>query len=118
MASITLLPDSDDQTLCLQMTGQITPDEFENKYRQEIEKRIDKNGYFNMLVYYDRNFKGWDPQAAEMNLKAIITLGRKPRKLAYVNPQKSKIMLMKLAQPILEGEIRYFAEDELAEALH
>lgn len=117
MPSITILPESDDYTLCLQLTGLVSGDEFDRSYRDEIRQRIARNGYFNMLVHYDRYFKGWEPDAADKNLKAIIELGPKAGKLAYVNPQPNKIMLMKLTQPIVSGEIRYFDEKELDQAL-
>jgi hypothetical protein len=117
MTTVTILPDSNDTTLCLRLTGTVTAEDFDRYFHQEIKKRVDKHGFFNMLVYYDADFKGWEPEAADLNFKSIIELASKPKKLAYVNPTKSKIMLMKLADPILGGEICYFEENELEQAL-
>lgn len=118
MSNISVLAESDDTTLCLRLTGMIGADEFDRYFHQEIEKRVANNDYFNMLVEYDSNFKGWEPEAAERNFKSILSLSSKPRKLAYINPPEQKIVLMKYAKPLLSGEIKYFDSGHFSEALN
>ncbi|MDB5491020.1 MAG: hypothetical protein JWO78_869 [Micavibrio sp.] len=117
MTSVVILPESNQTTLCLQLHDQVTADDFDHYYHQEIKKRIAANGYFNMIVTYSADYKGWEPDAADLNLKSILELGNKPHKLAYVNPPKRKILLMKMAEPLLKGEIRYFEEGQYEDAL-
>lgn len=117
MASVIILPDSNETTLCLQLHSHVTAEDFDKYCHQEIKKRVEANGYFNMIVHYDSDYEGWEPDAADLNLKSIMELGSKPHKLAYVNPSKRKIMLMKMAEPIIKGEIRYFEEGQYQDAL-
>lgn len=117
MTSVVIMPESNETTLCVSLNGQVTATDFDHYYHQEIKKRVEKNGYFNMVVYYDPDFKGWDLDAAELNLKSIFELGGKPHKLAYVNPPKRKILLMKMAEPLLEGELRYFEDGQYEDAV-
>jgi hypothetical protein len=117
MASVVILPDSNETTLCLQLHSHVTAEDFDQYCHQEIKKRVEANGYFNMIVHYDSDYEGWEPDAADLNLRSIMELGSKPHKLAYVNPSKRKIMLMKMAEPILKGEIRYFEEGQYQDAL-
>jgi hypothetical protein len=117
MTSITILPESNDTTLCLLLSGHITAKDFEKYFHQEIKNRVEANGFFNMVVTYDEAYKGWERDAADLNLKSILELGSKPHKLAYVNPPKRKILLMKMAEPLLKGEIRYFENGGYQDAL-
>lgn len=117
MKSVSLLPESDDVTVCVRLTGLVTTEDYIQNYHNEIKRRAEKYGFFNLLVFYDENFKGWEENAAEQNFKSICELGDKPYKLAYVNPRESKIMLMKLAQPLMRAEIRYYDPGDLDEAL-
>lgn len=114
---ITILPETDDTTLCVRLTGHINARDYKQNYGQQIADRAKRHGFFNLLVYYDEHFTGWDADAAELNFKSICELADNARKLAYINPGESKIMLMKLAGPMLVADIRYFDAHELQTAL-
>lgn len=114
---IEILPESDNETLCLRYSGVITAEEFTRCNHLELKKRADKNGFFNMLIVYDEGYEGWEPDAADLNFKSIAELHDKPKKLAYVNPDNHKILLMKLTQPMMHAQIRYFQLHELNDAI-
>jgi len=117
MTSVVILPESNETTICLLLHDHVVAEDFDKYYHQEIKKRVAANGYFNMIVNYAPDYKGWETDAADLNLKSIMELGSKPHKLAYVNPPKRKILLMKMAEPILKGEIRYFEDGGYQDAL-
>ena len=117
MTSVVILPESNETTICLMLHDHVVAEEFDKYYHQEIKKRVAANGYFNMIVTYATDYRGWEPDAADLNLRSIMELGSKPHKLAYVNPPKRKILLMKMAEPILKGEIRYFEDGGYQDAL-
>lgn len=118
MQTIFILPESTDTILCVRYTGTVTLADFTQYHYREMIKRVDENGYLKMVVCYDNNYKGWEPDAADANLKSIVELAKKARKLAYVNPQKRKIFLMSMVHDLLEGaEIRYFESDDYESAL-
>lgn len=117
MSSVTILPDSNETTLCLRLSGQVIAQDFDDYYHQEIKKRVETQGFFNLIVCYDPDYKGWTEEAAEQNLKSIFEMGSKPKKLAYVNPPMRKILLMKMTEKLLSGEIRYFEDGQYPEAL-
>lgn len=118
MQTVFILPETSKETICLRYSGAITRDDFERYHHQELLKRTNENGYFNMVVYYDNNYTGWEPDAADANLKSIVELAKNARKLAYVNPQKRKIFLMSIVNDLLqEAEIRYFDSDEYETAV-
>lgn len=118
MQTISVLPETTAQVLCVRYNGTVTADDFKQYHYQEMIKHADENGYLNMVVCYDNDYIGWEPEAADANLKSIVELSSRARKLAYVNPQKRKIFLMRMVSDLLkDAEIRYFDSDEYAEAV-
>lgn len=118
MQTVFILPETTDTTICLRYTGAVTLQDFDRYHHQELLKRTNENGYFNMVVCYDNDYTGWEPEAADANLKSIVELAKNARKLAYVNPQKRKIFLMSMVNDLLvDAEIRYFDGDDYASAV-
>jgi hypothetical protein len=118
MQTISVLPETTAQVLCVRYNGTVTADDFKQYHYQEMIKHADENGYLNMVVCYDSDYIGWEPEAADANLKSIVELSTRARKLAYVNPQKRKIFLMRMVNDLLkDAEIRYFDSDQYAEAV-
>jgi hypothetical protein len=115
--TVTQFPQTDELTLCIRMTGQVDLATYQRVFDAEVHRRVKAYKKFRLLVFYDENFIGWDPDAAEMNFKSICAVGHMAEKLAYVNPRETKIMLMKLAKPIVGCETRYFDAGELDQAL-
>ncbi len=112
METVRLLPESDETNVCVSYHGMLDAADYDRNLHQNILSRANEHGYFNLLILYGEDFQGWTPEAAEADFRSICQLADKPRKLAYVNPDKNKVMVMKLTQPILSGETRYFSTDE------
>ena len=116
-STITRLPESTDQVLCVALTGLIRREDHEKYLNKPVQAMIGRYGQCSLLFHYDDEFKGWEPDAAAANMNAILTSGAYARKLAYIDPPEKKILQLKLAEPLIAGEIRYFSREQLPEAL-
>ena len=114
---IDVLPQSNHDTVCVTLCGVIGPEDYKNSLYNTLKTLAESGQYFNLLINYDISFKGWDRQAAEMSFRSIIDYGRKARKLAYVNAPDSKMLQIKMTQPLLGGEVRFFETEELDAAI-
>ncbi len=115
---IVILPDSDDETLCVRLKGVVAKGEFEIRFLEPLTQRAGQGKKYNLLIHYDESFEGWEKDAAEISFQSIIDYGATARKLAYVNPPDSKLLQIKMARPLFGGEIRFFDEGELDQAIH
>lgn len=114
---IDLLPETDDRTLCVSVHGVISVEDYEEYIYKRLDAMVKKGKKFALVLHYDPSYKGWSKEAADRSFQSIINHGRHARKLAYVNPPESKIFQLKVAKDLFSGEIRFFENDELAEAL-
>lgn len=118
MQTVFILPESNEDTICVRYTGTVSADDFDRYHHQELVRRAQERGFFNMVVLYDSEYEGWEGDAAAANLRSIISLTDKARKLAYVNPKKRKVFLMSMVSDLLvNAEIRYFDEGEYQQAV-
>lgn len=115
--TIFILPQSNDTTLCVRLSGMIDAAEYDRKFAAAIEKMAAAPTPFNLLVIYDETFEGWSREAADSSFKNFSQYSPKARKLAYVNAPEARILMMKMMQPITKAQVRYFAPDALDEAL-
>ncbi len=115
--TITILPETSGSTLCLHLTGVVDAASFKEFFDKPLNDLLAKYGHYNLLVDYDAGFIRWEEEAADLSFKSIATCGPKARRCAYVNPPESRIVLMKIMNPMLTGEVRYFNADQKAEAL-
>jgi hypothetical protein len=117
MNTITTLPETKDATLCLRLSSEITADDFNDFFDTPLKEIVAKYNYYNLYIYYDPTFRGWSPEAADLSFKCISTFSPKARRLAYVNAPDSRMLMMKMLEPIMNAEIRYFDDDEKQQAL-
>lgn len=116
--SITILPETTGTTLCLNLTGVITPDDFRAYFEKPLLEILNRHNHYSLLVHYDSGFVRWEESAADLSFKCISACSSRARRCAYVNPPDSRIMMMKLLTPVMtEAEIRYFNSDQYDEAL-
>jgi hypothetical protein len=114
---IDVLPQSSHDTVCVTLRGVIGPEDYKKSLFDTLKNLTENGQTFNLLMNYDISFKGWDREAAEMSFRSIIDYGRKARKLAYVNAPDSKMLQIKMTQPLLGGEVRFFETEELDTAI-
>ncbi|MFN3826460.1 MAG: STAS/SEC14 domain-containing protein [Micavibrio sp.] len=111
------LPNSKEGTICLRLTGMITPEDFMKYFDAAVEQAIEKHGYYNLFIYYDPAFEGWSREAADLSFKCISKCSPKAKRLAYVNAPDSRVLMMKMLSPMMQAEIQYFEDEEKDKAL-
>ena len=116
-STITILPETTDTALCLQLTGMITPEDFTEFFGNRVEHMATTHNYYNLFIYYDLAFEGWSREAADLSFKNIAKFSPKARRLAYVNAPDSRMLMMKMLSPIMKAEIKYFDDAQKDEAL-
>jgi hypothetical protein len=114
---VVVMPQSDECTLCVTLKGVVSVPEYEEHFYKPIKSMVESGCKYNLLIHYDPTYVGWDKKAAEMSFQSIIDYGHESRKLAYVNAPDSKMLQVKVAKPLLSGEVRFFDEEELEDAL-
>jgi hypothetical protein len=115
--TIITLSETSSTMLCLRLTGEITAQDFNDYFDAPLKEMVARNGYYNLYIYYDPDFSGWSPEAADLSFKCISTYSPKARRLAYVNAPDSRMLMMKMLEPIMNAEIRYYDEEQKEEAL-
>ena len=115
--SITILPATSGAALCLNLTGVITAADFTDFFDAPLQDILQAHGHYDLFVNYDPGFIRWEEQAADLSFKCISACSPKARRCAYVNPPESRIMLMKLLNPMMNSEVRYYNADQYDEAL-
>jgi DNA-binding transcriptional ArsR family regulator len=116
-ATVIVLPETDEQALCVELTGVIRREDHELNLRGNLKKIIEKKGWYNLLVKFSPSFKGWEESAAAISLKTITEFAKYGRRHAYVNPSERDIYRNKMSAPMFGGETRYFNRDQFQEAL-
>lgn len=115
--TITVLPETTEDTLCLRLTGTITAEDFTANFGDPVYKMVADLDRYNLYVFYDEHFEGWSREAADLSFKCISQCSPKARKLAYVNAPDSRMLMMKMLQPIMQADIKYFELDQKDEAM-
>lgn len=115
--TIAVLPETHEATLCLRLTGMVAPEDFTKNFGDRVQQIAEEYGRYNLLVLYDENFEGWSREAADLSFKNISQFSSKARRLAYVNAPDSRILMMKMLQPIMNAEVRYFDLPETRQAM-
>ncbi len=111
-----LMPESEGSTLCYELSKPITKEGYEDNFLAPALQLINKYGEVRLLLYYT-SYKGWEREAAEMDIASHVELGRYLKKLALVNAPEKEIMSRLIKQPLNKGEIRFFKTEQLDAAL-
>ncbi|MDB5491018.1 MAG: hypothetical protein JWO78_867 [Micavibrio sp.] len=115
--TVTTLPETNETSLCLRLNGTVTAEDYLNYFDLPLRAIVTKNGFCKLCVIYADDFVNWSPEAADLSFKNISELAPKARKVAYVNPPDSRMLLMKMLDPVMDGKVRYFDAGQDAEAL-
>lgn len=115
--TVITLPGTSETTLCLQLTGLISADDFTTYFDEPVQQAVEKHGFYNLYIYYDPQFEGWSREAADLSFKCISQYSPKARRLAYINAPDSRMLMMKMLSPMMQAEIQYFTETQKDEAL-
>jgi hypothetical protein len=112
----TVLPESDDRALCMEVDKPISRDGYLGNFVPRIEAMLKAHGEIRLLVHF-KEYQGWEAEAAMMSMGGLMEYGSKFRKLALVNPPRKEIVRSKVNTPLMSGETRYFDSHELHDAI-
>jgi hypothetical protein len=112
----TVMAESDDRVLCVKIDRPISTEGYKINFLDRVDAMLAAHGEIRFLLYFEE-YKGWDSEAAKMDMTMLAKYGGKVRKFALVNPPSKEIFRNKINQPLRTGETRYFTKDELADAL-
>ncbi len=112
----TVMKETDDRTVCMMIDKPISPEGYKENFMPRVLDMLKRNGEIRVLVYY-KEFKGWEEEATKFDSEALVQYGQYVKKLAFVNPPEKEIFHKKMTKPLIKGDIRFFAEADLQEAL-
>lgn len=116
--TVKVLPQTDDQTLCVEFSGLIRAEDHKRALRANLENMIQRNGFYNLMITHASNFKGWEADAADLSLRTIMEFAKYGRRRAIVDPPEKIVLMQKVSgQSLFGGETRYFNADQFDEAL-
>lgn len=116
--TVTILPETDDTTLCLTFSGAVTKEDHYNNLVVPMRAMIERHGYYNLAIHYTTDFKGFHPDAADQSFNSIREMGHYARRIAYINPTERKLFQTNLTRTLLgESEVRNFEDHERAAAI-
>lgn len=116
-ATVTMLPETDETTLCVRLNGIVTKEDYLQHFEQPLLKILETKKQYNLYAYHAPDFQGWTEEAADLSFKCISSVGHRARKAAYVNAPDSRMLMMKMLKPLMTAEVRYFDEEEHETAL-
>lgn len=111
-SSVIILPESDARTICVLFNGPVSRDDHEKYLTGEVARRADKNGFFNLVIVYNDDHHFRDSEAAEVNIRGLMSYASRCTRAAYVNPTPRKVLQIKLLLPLFAGEVRFFNTEE------
>ena len=115
--TVTLLPASKGNLLCFELDGLVTTKDHKKNLVDPLRAAIRKYKKYRVVMVYKPTLEGWEPGAADQNLEIVLECMPFCERAAYVNPPKKKIYQMKMSEPLIDFDIRYFADGELDKAL-
>ncbi len=112
----TIMPETTDRVLCIQVDRLISCEGYRENFIPRLEKMIEKYGEIRLLVNYLK-FEGWENDAAKEDMFLSVSMGKKIKKLAFVNTPESEIFRRIMIEENISGETKLFSKDQLQEAI-
>ena len=112
----TIMPETEANIICIQVDKPISEQGYKENFILKIQNILEDYDTFKILVYY-KEFKGWEENAAQLDMAAFVDFGSRLEKLALVNPPHKEILSRKLMKPMVGGDIQIFKENDLKLAL-
>ncbi len=112
----TIMPETTSRIICIQIEKPVSRAGYEGNFLPKIEKMLQQHGEIRILIFY-KHFKGWEKEAAVMDLYTTARYGRHIVKMALVNPPEREIVSKTVKKSLLAGDLQFFAKEDLARAL-
>lgn len=114
---IRILPESKEGFLAVAFTGKATAEDYETVFIPELEKRLAEYGKLDCAVVMEEDFSGWTGSAVLDD----VTWGLKHRddfrRLAVAGGPKWVHWGAKVDGHFMDGDVRTFSLDQVAEAM-
>ena len=107
---------SADNVVAIRATGTVTGDDYENMLIPLIEQKLDQHDKIRLLYHLGPEFAGYDAGAMWDDTKIGLEHLTHFEKIAVVTDVDWVIRLVKAAGFLIPGEVRCFANSELAAA--
>ena len=112
---IEILPESQDNMVCLRAVGKLTDAEYQ-KLIPELESFLEKHG--TARIYCDiTEMEGWELAAAWDDFAFGVKHWNDFTKLALLGNQRWEELSVKIGDKLTKADVRYFPEEEKEAAL-
>ncbi len=108
--------EQDGNIVCLQATGKLTHDDYQQVLIPRLEQVIKEHGKARILFAMGEEFHGWELEAMWDDAKFGMKHRTDFEKLAVVGSPKWLEWATKIAAIVVSGEVRTFPPGQLAEA--
>jgi hypothetical protein len=113
---VTVLLGSEGNTLGIQASGKLTTKDYEEVMIPGLLELIDKFGKARFLCYVDETFSGMELGAMVDDAKFFFTHKNDLERMAIVGAARWIEVLTKFFANLMEGEVKTFAGEQLADA--
>jgi hypothetical protein len=111
-----LMPESEGATLCFEISKPITREGYVENFLNPAKRIIETYGEIRLLTYFT-SYRGWEEQAAEMDMIAYLEMGQFVTKMAFVNTPEKEVMARLIKKPMIKGEVKFFTTERLQDAI-
>lgn len=111
-----LMPESEGPALCYEISKPISREGYIENFLNPAKKVIESYGEIRLLTYFT-SYRGWEEQAAELDIIAYLEMGQFVTKMAFVNTPEKEVMPRLIKKPMIKGEVKFFPEDRLQDAI-
>ncbi len=115
---ITILPESRGNVLAVKANGKLTVRDYEDVFIPKLEELIREHGKVRALLYLAEDFDGWEMGAMWDDARVGLKHRKDFEKMAVVGGPGWVQKVVRAVAPLMSGEVKTFAADELEEALH
>lgn len=107
---------STDKAIWFLINKPISKEGYEMNFLPRLKQLMEKHSEARVgLVFED--YKGYEKQAVESDMEALIQYGKHVKKIAMVNPPEKVMLQFKFKEPLISGEIQYFDAAQKDEAI-
>ena len=114
---ITILPNSEGNTLIIEASGKLTSEDYEEFFLPKLDALIKEHGRIRVVFYLGPTFKGWEVGAAWDDAKFGLKHKNDFERIALVGGPSWMFWLTKLGSYFVKGEVGIYKESQLDEAI-
>jgi hypothetical protein len=113
---VQIMPESAGKIIGLRATGKLTDQDYQEILILSLEALINQHGNIRLLCFMDEEFAGLAAGALWDDAKFFLPHKDDFEKMAIVGGPKWIELSMKLFAPLMKGDVKTFASDQLTQA--